>query len=466
MSVRLRFLGAAREVTGSNHLLTTPASKIILDCGLFQGRRQEFYERNTHFQFDPAEIDACILSHAHIDHSGNLPNLVKQGFRSRIATTDATRDLCAAMLPDSGHIQEEDAKFVSKIHARKGAPPVRPLYTRKDAEETLQYFTSHPYRQKIRVAEGATVVFFDAGHVLGSSTPLVEIEAGGDPLRIAYAVDLGRADIPILRDPERPPEIDYLILESTYGGRRHDPVEKTSERLAAVIGETVARGGKIVIPSFALERTQVLAFHLNQLLREGRIPDIPVFVDSPLAVNITEVFVRHPECYDEEMYEEFRSGRDPLGTARFEYITDAERSKQLNDDKRPMIIISASGMCEAGRILHHLRNTIGDPRNTILIVGYMARETLGRKILEKHKTVKIFGEPHPLRARVEVLNSFSAHADSADLIEYVKPLRGSVKRIFLVHGEEDQARKLEALLRENGLPVHLPERGEEVELAG
>lgn len=467
MSTRITFMGAVREVTGSRHLIETGRSRLIVDCGLFQGKRREYFERNASFDgVDPATLDACILSHAHIDHSGNIPTLVKRGFGSRIVTTDATRDLCTMMLPDSGHIQQEDAKFVTKIRRRSGEPAVTPLYTREDAEKALEYFSGHPYRQKIRIADDVAVTFYDAGHVLGSSTPLIEIDGGGEPLRIAYAVDLGRAGMPILNDPERPPVIDYLFLESTYGGRRHEETGMSRDRLAQTIRRTVDRGGKIVIPSFALERTQMLAYYLNQLFDERLIPEIPVFVDSPLAVNITEVFVRHPECYDEEMYEEFRSGRDPLGTARFEYITDVERSKQLNSDDRPMIIISASGMCEAGRILHHLRNTIGDPRNTVLVVGYMAENTLGRRLVEKHETVKIFGEPHTLRAEVVVLNAFSAHADRDDLLGYALPLRGSVKRIFVVHGEEEQSMKLVELLREHGLPAHLPERGEEVEIGG
>jgi metallo-beta-lactamase family protein len=467
MRARITFMGAVREVTGSRHLIETGRSRLIVDCGLFQGRRQEFFERNAVFDhLDPASLDACILSHAHIDHSGNIPTLVRGGFESRIVTTDATRDLCTALLPDSGHIQEEDAKFVTKIRRRKGEPAVKPLYTRAEAEESLQYFSGHPYRRKVRVAEDVTVTFYDAGHVLGSSTPLIEVGGNDGTLRIAYAVDLGRAELPILNDPERPPEIDYLILESTYGGRLHDPIDTARDRLAEAITRTVERGGKIIIPSFALERTQMVAYYLKQLFDEGRIPEIPVFVDSPLAADITEVFIRHPECYDEQMFEEFRSGRDPLGTNRFEYITDLERSKQLNTDERPMIIISASGMCEAGRILHHLSNNIGDPRNTVLVVGYMAKDTLGRRIVERHETVKIFGEPHPLRAEVVVLNSFSAHADRDDLLEYVKPLKGRLRAIFLVHGEEDESKKLAVLLREHGLPVHLPVRGEEAEIGG
>ncbi len=464
MSVKTTFIGAVREVTGSNHLISTESSKVIIDCGLFQGRRKDFYARNSTFPYDPATLDACILSHAHIDHSGNIPNLVKQGFNSRIVTTDATRDLCTMMLPDSGHIQEESVKYVNKIHKRKGLPAAKPIYTRQDAEDSLQFFSGHPYRQKVRVTDDISVTFFDAGHVLGSTNPLIEIEKDGRTIRVAYAVDLGRKDMPILNDPETPPDIDYLFLESTYGGRLHDSVDTTKNRLAEVITSTVNRGGKIIIPSFALERTQEIAYYLNQLLQEDRIPGIPIYVDSPLAVNVTEVFIRHPECYDEEMYDAFRSGQDPLGTNRIEYIRDVERSKSLNHEDRPMIIISASGMCEAGRIVHHLKNNIGDPKNTVMVIGYMAKNTLGRRIVEKHEKVKIFGEERALRARVEVMNSFSAHADRDDLLNYVLPLKGSVKKIFIVHGEEDQSKQLFDLLESKGLPVFLPEAGDEIEL--
>ncbi|MCU0638817.1 MAG: MBL fold metallo-hydrolase, partial [Candidatus Krumholzibacteria bacterium] len=437
MSIRIKFIGAVREVTGSNHLITTGRSKIAVDCGLFQGHREEYYSRNSSFPYDPSELDALILSHAHIDHCGNIPNLVKRGFNSRILATDATRDLCSKMLPDSGHIQEEDVEYVNKIHKRKNLPPVEPLYTRKDAEDSLQYFSGHQYRQKIKVADDVSVTFYDAGHILGSSTPLIEIDDNGKKTRIAYVVDLGRKNLPILKDPETPPDIDYMFIESTYGGRLHDSVDTTKDRLAGIINSTVESGGKIIVPSFALERTQEIAYYLNQLLLEGRIEPIPVYIDSPLAVDVTEVFVQHPECYDEEMYEAFRSGKDPLGTGRFRYITDVGQSKSLNEDKSPMIIISASGMCEAGRIVHHLKNNIGDPKSTIMIVGYMAKDTLGRKIVEKNEKVRIFGEDHLLRARVEILNSFSAHADRNDLLEYALPLKGSVKNIFIVHGEED-----------------------------
>lgn len=462
MSVRVKFLGGVRTVTGSCHFLGDGETGLLVDCGLYQGRRDEAFARNAGFSVDPAGIDALVLSHAHIDHSGNIPTLVRKGFRSRIVTTDATRDLCTAMLPDSGHIQEEDIKYVNKIHARKGLPPREPLYTRKDAERSLEYFSGHPYHQKINIGDGVSVTFYDAGHVLGSATPLIEFENGGAPVRIGYAVDLGRKNIPILNDPERPPEIDYLFLESTYGGRLHGEIKKVRKIFADTISKTVARGGSIIIPSFALERTQEIAYNLKLGIESGRIPDIPVYVDSPLAVNVTEVFIRHPECYDEEMYELFRAGEDPLGANKFHYITDVEDSKRLNEDPRPKIIISASGMCEAGRILHHLKNNIGDGRNTVLIVGYMAKHTLGRRIAEKREEVRIFGDMYPLRAEVHVIDAFSAHADQRDLLEYVEPLRETLKKIFVVHGEEEQSEILADELKQRGFDAHIPVIDEEI----
>ena len=465
MGAKVRFLGGARTVTGSMHMIVSGPSKLVIDCGLFQGRREESFEKNAHFPFDPHEVGSCILSHAHIDHSGNIPSLVKRGFHGRIFTTEATRDLCGEMLPDSGHIQEEDIRFVNKIHKKQGRPPLVPLYTRKDAEESLRYIRGVQYRTPVEVAEGLTVTFYDAGHVLGSATPLVEIHGNGAATRLAYAVDLGRRDAPILRDPERPPDVDYLILESTYGGRNHASIEEAEEVLARTIRTTAARKGKIIIPSFALERTQEVVYFLSRLIRENRIPELPIYVDSPLAVDITEVFRRHEECFDEEMLRRIRGNDDPFGTKRIKYITDVADSKKLNGNPRSMIIISASGMCESGRILHHLRNNVENPANTILIVGFVAKNTLGRRIVEREPTVRIFGEEHPLRAQVVVMNAFSAHADQRELLEYVAPLKGRLKKIFLVHGEQDQSEKLSALLAEKGFPVQIPFPEEEIELA-
>jgi len=465
VGTKVRFLGGARTVTGSMHMIVSGPSKLVIDCGLFQGRREESFEKNAHFPFDPHEVGSCILSHAHIDHSGNIPSLVKRGFHGRIFTTEATRDLCGEMLPDSGHIQEEDIRFVNKIHKEQGRPPLAPLYTRKDAEESLRYIRGVRYRTPVEVAEGLTVTFYDAGHVLGSATPLVEIRGNGAATRLAYAVDLGRRDAPILRDPERPPDVDYLILESTYGGRNHASIEEAEEVLARTVRATAARKGKIIIPSFALERTQEVVYFLSRLIRENRIPELPIYVDSPLAADITEVFRRHEECFDEEMLRRIRGNDDPFGTKRIKYITDVVDSKKLNGDPRPMIIISASGMCESGRILHHLRNNVEKPANTILIVGFVAKNTLGRRIVEREPTVRIFGEEHPLRAQVVVMNAFSAHADQRELLEYVAPLKGRLKKIFLVHGEQDQSEKLSALLAEKGFPVQIPFPEEEIELA-
>ncbi len=465
MNNKVTFYGGTRTVTGSMHLVSNSETRIIIDCGLFQGRREEFYERNSNFPFDPETIDTCVLSHAHIDHSGNIPNLVKRGFEGKVVTTEATKDLCSAMLPDSGHIQEEDAKFVSKIHKKKGLPPVRPLYTREEAEKALEHIVGHPYHEKIELKGGISVTFYDAGHVLGSAVPLIELKNGGGKLRVAYAVDLGRKHIPILKDPETPPDVDYLFLESTYGGRLHSSIEEAEERLARVVGSTIERGGKIIIPSFALERTQEIVYFLSQLFADGRLPEIPVYVDSPLAVNVTEVFRRHPECYDMEMNESIENGVDPFGTGRIQYITDVEESKALNYDDRPMVIISASGMCEAGRILHHLKNNIEDPKNTVLVVGYMAKNTLGRRIVEKHDRVRIFGEEYALRAEVEIMNAFSAHADQRNLLDYALQYKDRVKRIFIVHGDEDQSEKLHRLLGKHGLPSFFPREKDEFDLS-
>lgn len=465
MSARVQFFGAVRTVTGSMHLVSNGGTRLILDCGLFQGHRDESFERNSRFPFDPARIDCCVLSHAHIDHSGNIPSLVKNGFAGRIVTTEATRDLCGAMLPDSGHIQEEDVKFVNKIQAKRGLPPRSPLYTRADAENSLGSFRGAPYHERVEIDENVSVAFYDAGHVLGSANPLIEIRDGSRTVRLAYMVDLGRRGLPFLRDPERAPEIDYAIVESTYGGRVHAPIDEAKAKLADTVRRTAERRGKIIIPSFALERTQEVVYFLSELIRDRRIPEIPIYVDSPLAVNVTEIFRRHEDCFDAETIARIRRNDDPFGTERIAYITDVADSMKLNDEKRPMVIISASGMCEAGRILHHLRNNIENSRNTILMVGYSAKNTLGRRIVEREKIVKIFGQEHELKAEVVVINAFSAHADRNELLAHLDPLRGTVKGVFIVHGDEDQSEKLAAALKERGLPAHLPQPEETVELS-
>lgn len=465
MALRLQFLGAVRTVTGSRHLLSTSKSNLLLDCGLFQGRRDESFERNRLFTFDPSKLDACILSHAHIDHSGDIPLIVKRGFGAKVIATEATRDLCTAMLPDSGHIQEEDIKFVNKINTKKGLPPRMPLYTKMDAEESLSSIEGYPYHKPVDIAEDIKVTFYDAGHVLGSSNPLLEVGNGSRKVSIAYMVDVGRKDLPILRDPDPAPEADYVILESTYGGRLHAPIEEAKAILADTVRRTFERRGKIIVPSFALERTQELVYFLSELIETGSIPEIPIYVDSPLAVDITDIFRRHEECFDEETLARIKDDDDPFGTKRISYIVDVTDSIELNDDRRSMVIISASGMCESGRILHHLRNNIENPRNTILIVGFAAKDTLARRIVEREKTVHIFGQEHALKAEVVVINAFSAHADRNELLSHVAPLKGRVKRIFIVHGDEDQSLKLAMALEERGFPVHVPQREETVELA-
>ena len=440
----LTFRGAARNVTGSSHLLRVDGKNILIDCGLFQGRRAESFERNNTFPYDPASIDVMVLSHAHIDHSGKIPMLCKHGFRGSIICTAATRDLANIMLLDSAFLQQKDAEFVNKLHAKKGLPPVEPIYGTDDVVDALGAFQTVGYRRKTSVTPEVDVTFHDAGHILGSAICLFEIRDGSRSVRLCYTGDLGRPDRPILRDPEHPGDVDYLISESTYGGRFHLGSEVILDRLEDVIKRTVARSGKIIVPAFSVGRTQELVYHLHQLRETERMPDIPVFVDSPLSVNATQIFRIHPECMDTEARQAILTHQNPFSFENLRYIMHVNESKSLNTRTDPMIIISSSGMCEGGRILHHLKNNIEDARNTILITGYNAEHTLGRRIVERDPVVKIFGEEYELNAEVFVLNSLSAHADSNELVRYhaqfdPEKLRAS----FLVHGDLDQAQKLQ-----------------------
>jgi metallo-beta-lactamase family protein len=466
--MRLQFLGAARTVTGSMHLLTVNGSRILLDCGLFQGRRKESFERNRRQPFDPSTIDAVVLSHAHIDHSGNIPSLVKNGFEGNVYTTDATRDLCSAMLRDSGHIHEEDAAYVTKKRARQGLPPVEPLYTKEEATASLQNFVSLDYNRRLPVVPGVGVTFRDAGHILGSAIVVLDIEEGGVQKRLAFTGDMGRPEMPILKDPQIVDHVDYLIIESTYGDRLHDPIDATDMQLRQVIVDTYRQGGKVIVPAFSVGRTQDLVYSLHHLTVTRKIPEMPIFVDSPLSVNVTEIFRLHPECYDEELREFMNKGnhRDPFGFHRLRYIRAVEASKELNFLREPAIIISASGMCEAGRILHHLKNNIEDPRNTVLIVGWQAPHTLGRRLVERRPRVRIFGQEYDLQARVETINGFSAHADRKDLLNYVRRLEpGRLQQVFVVHGEEAASLSLADGLEELGVDqVIVPREGEAFEL--
>ncbi|MGD8398596.1 MAG: MBL fold metallo-hydrolase, partial [Anaerolineae bacterium] len=430
-------------VTGSMHMLTvgdgSDAHRILLDCGLYQGKRKESFERNRNLPFEPAGVDALVLSHAHIDHSGNIPNLVKSGFDGNVYATPATRDLCSAMLRDSGHIHEEDAKYMNKKRARKGQPLVEPLYTIEDATESLRSFVTVGYDRPLPVVPGVSVTFHDAGHILGSAVVVLDIEENGHRKRILFTGDLGREGMPILRDPRVVQDVDHLIIESTYGDRLHDPVESTDEALRDVVLDTYRRGGKVIVPAFAVGRTQELVYALHRLTEARKIPRLPIYVDSPLAVNVTEVFRLHPECYDEELNQFIAggNGRDPFGFYRLTYVRATEASKELNFLREPAIIISASGMAEAGRILHHLKNNVEDARNTVLIVGWQAPHTLGRRLVERQPVIKIFGEEYRLRARVQTINGFSAHADRDELLGYVESLGPErLESAFVVHGDE------------------------------
>jgi metallo-beta-lactamase family protein len=461
--MRIQFWGAALTVTGSQHLLSVNGSRILLECGLMQGKRQESFERNRHLPFDPGSLDALVLSHAHIDHSGNIPTLVRNGFRGPIYCTFATRDLCSAMLLDSATIQEQDAAYVNKKRAKRGEPPVEPLYTRNDAVASLEHFLSMGYNRPMRIVPGVQCTFLDAGHILGSAEVLLEVEEDGRRRRILFSGDLGRTGMPVLRDPTPAPPADVLLIESTYGNREHPTHAEAEERLFELIRETCDRGGKVVIPAFAVGRTQEIVYSMHRLASAGRLPDVPVFVDSPLALNVTEVFRLHPECYDEELREliahEHRS--DPFGFSRLRYVRSVEDSKALNALEGPAVIISASGMCEAGRVQHHLKHTITDPRNLVLIVSWQAPHTLGRRLVEGARSVRIFGEEFPVRARVEAVNGYSAHADHNGLMEWARPIAPGLRRAFVIHGEPEAAQALAAELRSAGAPdVVVPALGE------
>ncbi len=464
--MKLTFWGAARTVTGSMHHVEAAGKRLLLDCGLYQGRRAEAFDRNRHFPFPVSSIDHVILSHAHIDHSGNLPTLVRNGYRGPIHTSPATIDLCLAMLADSAFLQEKDVEFCNRRRDQRRRigrddSECTPLYTIDDAEKTFPLFEAVPLDADKQVAEGLRYRTYDAGHMLGSTA--IELEADG--VRLAFSGDVGRPGLPIIRDPEKLDPVNYLIMESTYGDRFHRKLEHVAEKLADVVNRTAGRGGKIIVPSFAVGRTQQLVLVLHELIDANRIPPIPIFVDSPLAVNATEVFRKHPECYDEEARKFLTEGEDPFGFYRLKYVREVSDSKALNDLHGPFLVISASGMCEAGRILHHLRNNISDPRNTVLITGFQAEHTLGRKILDGWQEVPIFGEPVTVRAEVVSLDELSGHADQRELIEWMRPIAHGLKKVFLVHGEVHSAEVLaQVITKEYGIEVTIPARGESFEL--
>jgi len=447
---RLIFDGGSGEVTGSMHILEHRGRYIALDCGLYQGRRAETNAKNRSFAIDPKKIDTVILSHAHIDHSGRLPRLVRQGFRGTIYGTPATRDLAAILLADSAHIQEEDADFYNRKRLKPGERPVKPLYTIDDAVATMRRFVAVPYLRQIDLGDGIKFRFHDAGHILGSAIVSVEVNGGGKRVRLAFSGDLGRPGLPILRDPTPLPDCDHLIIESTYGARVHENPEYMKEKLREQILLTVERSGKVIIPAFSVGRTQTLVYFLSQLMHENALPDIPVFVDSPLATDATEIFRSHPECFDGEATVWLRTLGDIMGTGCCQFTRSTEASKRLNRRRKPCVIIAASGMCEAGRILHHLVHGVGNERNTILIVGFQAAHTLGRRIVEREPRIRIFGRMYRLKARVKTLNGFSSHADSKELADWLEPGADRIKQVFVVHGEEDQSQALAETLDGRG----------------
>jgi metallo-beta-lactamase family protein len=464
--MRINFHGAAHTVTGSQHLLEINGSKLLLDCGLYQGKRAETYERNLNFRFDPRNVDAVLLSHAHIDHSGNLPNLVKQGFEGQIHATRATVELGNLMLCDSGRIQESDAEFVNKKRAERGQDPIEPLYTEQDAEQAAHQFKGVDYDETFEPIPGVIARFHEAGHILGSAGISLEIEERGRKIRFWFSGDIGRYRMPLLRDPILPETVDYMIMESTYGDKSHNDPEKAFIEFRDVVKRTVGRGGKVIVPAFSVGRTQELVYNLNEMMTEGDVPNVPVFVDSPLAVNATQVFKNHPECFDEETRQFVMEARHPaLDFKMLTYVKSVEESKSLNERKEPMVIISASGMAETGRIVHHIRNNIGDPKNTICIVSWQAPNTMGRRLADREPQVNIFGEVHKVKCNVATIGGLSGHAGQDLLVKYATGIKDSVKQIFLVHGEEKQALTLKGLLNEQKLDhVYYPELHESVEL--
>ncbi|MCC6928341.1 MAG: MBL fold metallo-hydrolase [Gemmatimonadaceae bacterium] len=459
-AVEIQFAGAAREVTGSCHIVRVNGKMLALDFGLFQGRRAESEEKNRRLPFDVQELDAVVLSHAHIDHSGRLPLLMREGYQQTIWCTPATRDLCAIMLADSAHIQEKDAEHLSR-HNKAHADP---LYTARDAARTVEQMISVPFKKRVEILPGVQLTFVEAGHILGSASVILDCTEGDTTTRLVFSGDIGRSGLPIIRDPEPPEGADIVIMESTYGNRDHPAFEDAQARLAAIVSQTAKRGGKLLIPAFAVGRTQELVYELHALARAGKIPEIPIFIDSPLAIDATSVFEMHPDIFDRSE----RMVQDASNLFRFDlvrYTRDTAESKALNTMRGPMVVIAASGMAESGRILHHLLNGADDPRNTILIVGFMAEHTLGRRILEKQPVIKVFGDEVPLRAQVEVLNGYSAHGDRTDLREWIRHVRGqgsAPRTVFLVHGEAEAQDAFAEALRTDGFHVVVPSLGERV----
>jgi metallo-beta-lactamase family protein len=467
MSIKLKFLGAAQNVTGSRHLLQANGVKVLVDCGLYQER--QFLSRNWEpFTCPPESLDAVLLTHAHLDHCGLLPKLVKEGFKGRIYCTAATAEITQIILLDSAHLQEEDAEFKRKRHKREGREgpyPIVPLYTTADAEACFPQFSSVQYKQPIKIADGVEATFYDAGHVLGSSIIRVRVSQNGKERSVIFSGDIGRPDRPIVQDPSIVEQADYVLVESTYGDRVHEGPEDTKKMIADVINSTRKAGGKIIVPSFALERSQELLYYINELLLEKAIPQLPVFLDSPMASRITRVFQKHRELYDEEMTQFVKRNKSPFDFPGLQMAGTSEESKAINRIKGTIMIIAGSGMCTGGRIKHHLANNIATSNNTIMFVGYQAVGTLGRKIVDGEKEVRILGQQYPVKARVVRINGFSSHADKQELLEWLSGLKRPPRKLFIVHGESESARHFGDFVHENtGWQVAVPAYQDEVVL--
>ena len=456
--MEIEFSGAAREVTGSCHIVRANGKTILLDCGMFQGSRKESREKNERLPLPVDEIDAIVLSHAHIDHAGRLPLLVNRGYQGTIWATAATRDLCGIMLADSAHIQESDARFMAK----RGKEALPPLYTMRDAVRTQELMVGMPYDKTFDVLPGVKATYIEAGHILGSASVALDVTENGTTKRLVFSGDVGRSGLAIIRDPVSPQKADAVIMESTYGNRDHESVDGAREHLAQIVRDTAARGGRVLIPAFAVGRTQELIYDLHELMKNGKVPEIPIYVDSPLAINATSVFAAHPEVFDHT--EAFvRQVNDLFEHERVYYTRDAADSKKLNAAQGPMVIIAASGMAESGRILHHLAHGAPDPRNTVLVAGFMAEHTLGRRIVERRPMLRIHGDEVPLRAQVEILNGYSAHADRRELrtwLDGVKATSPALGPVFLVHGEPEAQDALAGSLSQGGYRVQVPAPGE------
>lgn len=460
--MQLRFLGGVEVVPGSQHMIEAGGQRLLRDCGLFQGKRKLARKINRDLGFDAGTVDAVVLSHAHIDHCGNLPSLVREGYAGPIHATNATATLCEVMLMDAAHIQEQDAAYLNQKSNRRELPDVEPLYTTEDAMAALQLFRGHRYHDTVEPIPGVRMESLEAGHILGAEVSVFTISENGREVRVGFALDLGRYGLPLIRDPEVMDPVDVLVLESTYGNRYHGPIDEADDKLAAIINRTAERGGKILIPSFALERTQEVLYHLATLYRDERVPRLPVYVDSPMATAVTRIFARSTAYMDDE-YAELRESGRVFDAPWVHFVAGVKESKELTASKKPCIVVSASGMCEHGRILHHLKAEIENPRSTVVIVGYQAEHTLGRRLVEKQDVVRIFGDTFERRAEVKVINAFSAHADRTGLLQYVRAVRPA--RTYLVHGEQDAREALARAIRDEQLSeVFLPVRGDKAEL--